>query len=163
MSKTGLFIVFVLSLSSAPAQSGGPYSIDQSVIANGGGTSGGGSYSITGTTAQSIAGTQSSSAAYGSRGGFWQFFFTPTAAHAFISGRVSDSSGIAISGASVTLGGAAGLIRSTRTNTFGMFTFDDIEVGRTYLVSAAHRRYTFVPTAVVLNDNMSDLEITALP
>ena len=145
------------------AQSGGTYEITQSVVANGGGTSGGGTYSITGTTAQSIAGTQSSSTTYGSRGGFWQFFLAPTAASVSVSGRVTDFSGRPIPGVTVAIEGAAGPLRSTRTNTFGNFIFDDIQAGRTYLVSAAHRRYSFVPTAIVVGDTVTDLEIVALP
>ena len=145
------------------SQSGGPYAITQSVIANGGGSSDGGSYSITGTTAQNIAGVQSSNSSIEIRGGFWQFFLTPTAASVSVMGRVVDSAGRPISGVSVSIEGAVGIPRSTRTTTFGYFTFNDIEVGRTYLLSASHRRYSFVPTAIVLTDTVADIEIVALP
>lgn len=143
--------------------SGGPYGITQSVIASGGATSDGGTYSITGTTAQSIAGVQSSSSTYGTRGGFWQFFLAPTAASVLIGGRVTDFTGRPIPNVIVTLAGAAGPGRSTRTTTFGYFNFEDIEVGHTYIIAANHRRYSFVPTALVVNDSVTDIEIVALP
>ena len=163
MKQTRIVATCILCFVTASAQSGGSYEITQSVVANGGGSSNGGAFAIAGTTAQSVAGTQSSGGVFGSRGGFWQFFLGPTAASVSVSGRVTDFTGRGISGVTVIIEGAAGIPRFARTNTFGNFTFDDIEAGRTYLVSAAHRRHSFVPTAVVVGDTVTDLEIVALP
>src|SRR6266700_7879122 len=68
--------------------SGGPYSLDQSVIASGGGDATGGSYAIIGTSGQSTAGTFSTAGGYGVRGGFWQGTLFPTAAPVSVRGRV---------------------------------------------------------------------------
>ena len=66
-----LFVVAVLA-GAVSGQSGGTFTITQSVIANGGGTSGGSTFSVTGTTGQSLAGTLSNGAPFNVRGGFWQ-------------------------------------------------------------------------------------------
>ena len=140
----------------------GQYEITQSVIANGGGSSNGGSYSITGTAAQSVAGVQSSESSIGIRGGFWQSFLVPTAANVTISGRVTDAWGTPLPFVRVKLEGAI-TTRSTLTNPFGYFDFEDVEVGRVYIVSGYHRRFEFVPTTIVVKDSISDIEIVALP
>jgi hypothetical protein len=48
----------------------GPYRIDRSVIAGGGGSLGGGTFQLHGTLGQSASGTLSTSV-YGFHGGFW--------------------------------------------------------------------------------------------
>ena len=160
MKQLTMLLFLTLSVS---AQSGGSYTIEQSAIAGGGSTSGGGSYSITGTTAQSVAGIQSSAGPYGVRGGFWQFFFAPTAATVSVSGRVTDPSGAPIAGVRVFLAGGLGGVRSSLTSSFGYFTFEEIEIGHAYIVSAEHKRHEFVPQTLIVNDNITDLAIVALP
>ena len=149
----------------APAQSGGGYVITQSVIAGGGGTSNGDSYSVTGTISQSIAGTDSIGSAFRVRGGFWQSQFSPTAAMVTLSGRVSTAENQGISRARVTINSSDGTTRTALTGAFGYFRFDDVEVGQTYIVSIHSKRFQFAnPTQVVsVNDEITDLDFTALP
>lgn len=157
-----LSVLIFLTLS-ASAQSGGPYEITQSVTAGGGGTSGGGSYSITGSTAQSIAGVQSSNGPYSARGGFWQFFFAPTAAEVSVTGRVTDAKGRPIARVRVMLEGSPAGVRSAVTNGFGYFHFDEVEIGRTYIIAPVHKTYEFTPSVLTVHDRIDDLEIVALP
>src|SRR6185295_17866885 len=90
-----LFLLIACSLRLANAQiaTGGTYSLDQSVIANGGLESAGGTYAIVGTPGQPSAGIFSTSGGFGVRGGFWQGFLGPTAATVSIRGRVTTANG----------------------------------------------------------------------
>lgn len=145
-----------------PAQSNPPYDITQSVIASGGGKSDSAQYSITGTIGQTIAGTNSSAPPIAVRGGFWQFFLSPTAAMVSISGRVLTKTGEPIALVRVSLHGSDGGVRSAITNPFGNFRIDDIQAGQTYVLSATHRRHQFVAQAISVTDEITDLEITPL-
>ena len=147
------------------AQSGPPYEITQSVIANGGGTSNGGAFGVTGTAGQSAAGTNSTGGQFGVRGGFWQSFFAPTAAMVAVSGRVLTAQNGGISKARITLTGGDGPTRTALTNPFGYFRFDDVEAGQTYILIVRSKRYQFSnPTQVVfVSDEIADLNFFALP
>jgi hypothetical protein len=151
--------------SNISAQSGGSYVITQSVVSNGGGTSDGGPYSVTGTAAQALAGSNSSSAEYGIRGGFWQSFLTPTAALVSVSGQVLQANGLGISQALVTLSSVGSAPRAVRTNSFGYFRFEDVEAGQTCIVSVLSSRYQFTnqTQSVFVVDEVTDLTFTALP
>jgi hypothetical protein len=136
--------------------------ITQSVVTNGGGGSDGGTYSVTGTAAQAVAGANSFSATYGIRGGFWQSFLTPTAAMVSLTGQVVDAEGQAVRNVRITLQGQAGVSRIAVSNNFGNFRLEDIPAGETYIVSASHRTLVFIPQAIfVLED--TDLVVRALP
>jgi Lysozyme like domain/CARDB/Carboxypeptidase regulatory-like domain/Divergent InlB B-repeat domain len=82
----------------------------------------------------------------------------PTAANAAISGRVSTASGRAISNATLVIeGGNLSERKYARTNAFGHYRFQDLEVGQTYIVSVAAKRYSFAnPTRVItLNEDLT--------
>jgi len=68
----------------------------------------------------------------------------PSAAHVPVSGRVMTTAGTGISRALVTITNAGtGESVSAMTNTFGYYSVE-AEVGSLYILSAAHKRYTFV-------------------
>jgi CSLREA domain-containing protein len=94
--------------------------------------------------------------------GAYEQQFGPTAAGATITGRVTTSEGLSISKATVTITDTRGLSRNTLTNSFGYFTFSDVRAGATYAVSVQHKRYTFEPRIVTVNDDLADLNFTAL-
>jgi len=85
----------------------------------------------------------------------------PTAANATISGRVTYQSGIGIRGMSIELVDASsGEQRFSRTNTFGLYQFGDIPVGRTYIVVVHETKRWRVPDSirtVVVNDDLANL------
>jgi hypothetical protein len=84
-----------------------------------------------------------------------------TAAKVTIGGRIADSSGRGISGARVTIIDDHGQSRIATTNTFGYYSFDEIEVGRAYVVGVSARRYTFTSRLLALTDALSNIDFVA--
>jgi hypothetical protein len=87
----------------------------------------------------------------------------PTAANVSVSGRVANQTGRSVSNAIVTFTDANGASRSARTNQFGYFVFDDITVGRTYVVSVRAKGYEFEPRAISIGDEIANLDFVARP
>lgn len=87
--------------------------------------------------------------------------FTPAAGANFsLGGRVSTANGAGVSGAIVTLTGP-GVNQTTRTSSFGYYSFDSVPSGQTYTVTATSRAYTFSSQNVLLNDNFAALNFVA--
>ncbi|MGB7203497.1 MAG: FG-GAP-like repeat-containing protein [Pyrinomonadaceae bacterium] len=86
----------------------------------------------------------------------------PTAANVTVSGRVFAEGG-GLRNAIVTITDSQGVTRSTRTSSFGNYSFSGVEVGRDYVISVAGKGYTFQPRIVTVNDNVADLDFTASP
>jgi hypothetical protein len=155
--------LFCFSAVSAQIASGGSYTLNQAVVASGGGTSNdaGNLYKVEGTSGQAAAGTLSTSSAYTTRGGFWAPNpFAPTAAVVGIGGRVLGTGNEGLRNVTVTLtGGTLSTPRVTRTNTFGNFKFEDVEVGQVYTVSVQSKKYGFPQESQVfsLMDGISDI------
>jgi len=84
-----------------------------------------------------------------------------TAATVSIGGRVLTSSGRGINGAIVTMTGTSGETRSTRSNMFGFYHFDGVQVGQAYIFGASARGYTFAPQLFAIADETSDLNLIA--
>ena len=159
-------IVFSASLAPiVPAQTGGTFEITQSVISNGGGESIGGSFGLTGTSGQSLAGTNSSGGAFAVRGGFWQSSFAPSAALVSVSGQVLQANGGGISRARLNLTASNGTTRTILSSSFGYFRFDDVEVGQTYILTVFSKRYLFInnPQVITVLDEIGELNFTAEP
>lgn len=144
--------------------SGGAYTITQSVTGNGGGTASGAGFEISGTSGQSLAFEEITTAPFVLRGGFWSPTFAPTAAGATISGRVFNLAGVPIKNAVITLtGGNLTAPRVTRTASFGYFTIENAEVGHIYVLSVSSKRYGFSQPSqtFMLTDNLSDIVFEA--
>lgn len=148
----------------AQVSSGGGYTLNQAVVANGGGTSSNAptnSYSVEGTAGQPAAGIFAVSGSYKVRSGFWSpDLLAPTAAGATLAGRVLDSSGRGLPNATLTLSGGNLLVpRMARTGSFGYFRFEDVEVGQVYILSVSSKRYGFGqnPQVFSLMDNVTDI------
>lgn len=153
----------------ATAQSGGVFSIEQSVIASGGGMSSdtGGVFSLGSTIGQSLATTDpSSGGTFNLRSGFrTPAAFAPTAAGVTVGGRVLTFRGRGIFRAQVSITDAAGTRRTGITNPFGYFRFEDMAAGQTYILSVKAKRFQFgQPTQVLfVTENLTELNFTALP
>jgi YVTN family beta-propeller protein len=83
----------------------------------------------------------------------------PTAANAQICGRVTTANGRAIGNVTLVIeGGTLSERKFARTNAFGYYRFQDLEVGQTYIINVAAKRYTFAnPTRVItLNEDLTD-------
>jgi hypothetical protein len=158
-----MLIFGVAGQSSAQVTAGGNFTLEQSVVSGGGGSSSGANFGIEGTADQAIAGTQSNAGSFGVHGGFWQSFFTPTAALVSVGGRVVTADGRGLRGVRVTLIDVGGTMRTSISSDFGYYCFDDVEVGRTYLISASSKQYTFAARAVTINDAIMDFDLVGNP
>lgn len=169
--KSGLPLTLLLMAFSANTVAGqcsglacsGSYVLDKQVVASGGGRSANGDYAIEGTTGQPVAGVQSNAGMYGTHGGFWQAFLAPTAASVAVSGRVVTADGSPIYRIRVTISDGGDLLRAALTNQFGYFRLEAIPVGRTYFLVATGKQHIFADDVVTVNDEITDLIITALP
>lgn len=84
------------------------------------------------------------------------------AASVSVSGRVMNQKGIGVSNALVVLTDPSGQLVSRRTNSFGYYRFDDIEVGRTYVISVNHKTYRFNQRIILVNDSLDDEDFIAI-
>ena len=78
-----------------------------------------------------------------------------------VGGRVLSTKGDAISKARVSLTDPNGETRTALTNAFGYYRFENVEVGRTYVLSAAAKRYQFEPQSATVMEESDDLDFTA--
>lgn len=85
-----------------------------------------------------------------------------SAAPAFLSGRVLDPRGKGVAGATVTAYGLSEGFNSAKTDRFGRYKIK-LDVGNTYVVSAEHKRFTFLNGSVnvELNADRDDVNFQA--
>lgn len=156
-----LFVVEITGQSS-----GGNFTMQKSVVAGGGTTSSGGSFSLAGTVGQTAAGDFSQNATFNERSGFWASDVqAPTAAESFIAGCVTDlQSGEGIEGVRIILTDIfTNDVQETTTNGKGNYAFTGVAVGKFYVITAIHRRYTLIPPQQVLSlvGDTTDLNFVA--
>lgn len=169
--KTTIFsiaLLITLGAASLTAQTGGGYDLTHNVISGGGGEmqNVGGSFKVDGSLGQKLAGTSSTGGSYNLHGGFWfKQEFAPTAASVTITGRVNNTRGGIVQRVRITLTDTmTGATISTRTNPFGYYQFDNVEVGQFYVIRAESSNYTFTPESYLLNllEARDDLDFTAV-
>jgi hypothetical protein len=88
----------------------------------------------------------------------------PTDASGNISGRVVTSTGQGISKATLTVsGGGLGAPVTLRTNSFGYYSFSDLPIGGTYVVTVSSKLHTFAVStrAVTLEENAADIDFVS--
>lgn len=167
--KYGIIIKIIATIifltTNISAQTGGDFTITQSVVASGGGqNSAGGAFAVDGTIGQSVAGGRIGNTPFFLTSGFWNFSpLAPTAANVSVSGQVLTPSGGGIRNVRVTLTAPDGQIRTAQTGTFGFYRFEAVPVGETYIISIVSRRFTFSqPTRVVaVFDAVGDINFIA--
>ena len=91
------------------------------------------------------------------------FVAAPTAATVSVSGRVFAAEGTPLRNARVVLDDGSGHQVLAITNAFGFYHFDEVQSGTSYLMKASARGYTFTPRVVTVNDQLSDIDMIALP
>ena len=79
------------------------------------------------------------------------------AAGVAVSGRVTTASGQGLRNTTVTMTDEAGRTRITTTGSFGIYTFEDVEAGRTYIMSVASRRFRFAARPITVTDTLTDV------
>ena len=87
----------------------------------------------------------------------------PLAANVSIGGRVSTSDGRGISKARVSITNSNGETRNAITNSFGYYSFDEIAVGETYVISVSHKRYQFTSQVITVSEDIQNADFTAEP
>ena len=85
------------------------------------------------------------------------FVAAPTAASVSISGRVFGGSGKGLRNAYVILTDEQGRSRTVQTSAFGYYRFEEVEVGRTYILTVQSKRYEFEPQVVFVTDEITEL------
>ncbi|HMS40233.1 MAG TPA: carboxypeptidase-like regulatory domain-containing protein, partial [Pyrinomonadaceae bacterium] len=92
-----------------------------------------------------------------------EFFspFAPSAAEVSVSGQIIAPNGTVISRATIILTDDGGQTRSVNSNAFGYFKFENVEVGRTYIISVRHKQYVFTQRVLTVNDEISELILSA--
>lgn len=87
----------------------------------------------------------------------------PTSASVSISGRALTADGRGISNVNVYLTDQNGILRMARTGGFGYYTFENVEVGRVYILTAVSKRFAFSnPTqAVSVTTQLTDVDFIA--
>lgn len=86
----------------------------------------------------------------------------PTASSASVSGRVLSNSGRGLGNVFVSIVGSDGKTRFARTNPFGYYRFNDVEVGDSYILQARSKRYRFAAQILNVNDNLSNVNLMSL-
>ncbi len=97
---------------------------------------------------------------------YFEVMLYPTAAIVSISGRVQLENGIGVSGAVLTLTElSTGTVLSSRTSPFGYYTFTDLPVGETYVLTVNRKGMTIANTPLnfTLMEELVDLNFTAVP
>lgn len=85
----------------------------------------------------------------------------PTAASVTIAGRILTKAENGLANANVLMTDAFGNTRSARTNSFGYYSFEEVEVGQTYIFNASSRRYRFAPRVVSVIEEINNLNFYA--
>lgn len=85
-----------------------------------------------------------------------------TAAGVGVSGRVSTPDGRGVRNATVTLRGIDGVTRTATTSSFGIYVFDSVESGQSYVVGVSSKRYRFAPRVVQVTDSLFDLDFIGM-
>jgi hypothetical protein len=164
-----LFLLFVaLSRGQEPEiiAGGGTFVLEKAAVAGGGGEKQMLTLIENGTAGQSIAGVKSSGGSYLLYGGFWTpDDFAPTAAGVTVGGRITSPASGGVKGILVTLTSPSGSVRSTISSSFGYYSFSDVMVGETCMITVYSKKYSFSESTRVLNvaDELTDVDFIALP
>lgn len=86
----------------------------------------------------------------------------PSAAMVSIMGRVTTVYGSGIAKTYVTITDTDGNVRVALTNGFGYYSFDEVEVGRDYIVTPVRKGYQFTPRLISLTDGLADLDFVGV-
>ena len=161
-----IFMLSTIVVCEAQIASGGPFSLSKSAVGGGGNTSSNASFTVEGTVAQSAAGGPLQAGPFSVYSGFWTPApLAPTAAHVGISGRILTATGQGIRSAYVTLTGADGVPRTALSSSLGYYSFSEVDIGDTYILTVSSKRYVFPEPTIVIHvvDQLDDLDFIAAP
>lgn len=84
----------------------------------------------------------------------------PTAANVTVSGRVLSPTGRGIYNATVQITFQNGDVKNARTNPFGYYRFENIEVGQTLVVNVNSKSYQYDTQIVHITDELTNLDFS---
>lgn len=166
-NKVSISLMIILcAFVSLQAQVAGnpPYTMEQAVIASGGGqSSAGGNFSIDGTIGQAVAGTNSTNSPFAVQGGFWTAApLAPTSASVTVSGRVLVDNRRGLRNARVVITDGRGSPRIATTSAFGYFRFNDVAAGETYIFTVQSKSYIFAPQVLFVGEDINEIVFNAV-
>jgi len=85
----------------------------------------------------------------------------PTPAEVSISGRVMTPDGRGLRNAYVVLTDSDGISRRVRSSSLGSYRFDNVQVGKTYVMSVSSKQYQFTTRLVTVSDELTDVDFIA--
>ena len=91
--------------------------------------------------------------------GAYEVQLGPTAAAVQVAGRVFDGKR-GVARAVVYLNDLDGSVRTTMTNQFGYYRFDDVKPGQSYIFEIKSKQFTFSPQVMYLTGEMLDLNFS---
>ncbi|GIU82263.1 MAG: CSLREA domain-containing protein [Acidobacteria bacterium] len=90
------------------------------------------------------------------------FIAAPSAASVTVSGRVFAGSGKGLRNAYVVLTDDQGVSRAVQTSSFGYYRFDEVEAGRTYILTVQSKRYTYEQRVIFVTEDITNLDFHPL-
>lgn len=82
--------------------------------------------------------------------------------NATVSGRIVDTLGRGVRGATVLIVSPTSEVRSVVTSSLGYYQFDEVRVGATYTVSANSKRFRFLSRNVAVTDDLTDIDLEGI-
>jgi hypothetical protein len=159
-----IVLVFVCFMTNVTfAQTGGNFTITQSVVAGGGNSAAVSGFALEATSGQAAAGNALNGTPFDLTSGFWNALVAPTAATVSVGGRVLSFEGRFIPSVRVLLTNQNGETRTAISNQFGYYCFDEVTVGETYVLTVTHKRHQFAPQILTVIEEINDLNFTANP
>ena len=153
-------LVFFLT---CPAQSGGQYTVTQSVIAGGGTTnSAGSSFAVAGTSGQPVAGQRATGILYSQHAGFWMDDGVAVSSMVSVNGQVQTVDGAGIRNVTVTIKDGNGFSQSAVSSAFGFYSFQNVPVGGSYTLTVTSRKFRFALTQISVSAQVDNLILYGL-
>ncbi len=106
---------------------------------------------VVGSFFDDIPGIDNTGAAY--------IFTTPSVT---VGGRVLTPTGLILRNAVVILTDSQNVRRTATTSSFGIYSFDNVIVGETYVLSVASKRFRFAPQISQFSANVSNFDLVGL-
>ena len=141
-----------------------PFTLTQTLVANGGGeqSNAAAGFTINGSTGQPTAGTRPNNSPFAVSGGFWAANpQSPTAAAVSVSGRILTPEGRGLRNTQVILTDMQGNTRTAISSAFGYYRFPEIEAGQTYIFTVVSKRYQFTPQVLTVTEEIESLDFVA--
>ena len=79
-----------------------------------------------------------------------------------VSGRVMTPTGLGLRNAIVALTDSQGVRRTATTSSFGVYSFDNVRPGETYLIGVSSKRYRFASQSLLVNGNLTNVDFVGL-